>query len=815
PDAVAPGEGTRASSGVADPYVQEALRWLPGDTGPATTEHTGSAQAPDSALTSFGSAPRVLIADDSADLREYLTRILGTAGYRVDAVTDGQQALEAIRADRPDLVVSDVMMPRLDGLALIAALRSDPLTAAVPVLLLSARAGQEASIEGLHAGADDYLVKPFAAADLLARARANIELARLRSHHARWRTALVDSMQEAFFVCDEHGTVIEVNSAFTDILGYGPEGMPYEPPHPWWPDAETDPEAHRQVAAAFAGLLHQTHGTNTVPVTHRDGHRRWITFSFNYADDPDSGRRVMVGTFRDVTAEHYIAQRQTALAELNQQLAQADTVDEALQAAAEELRRLWQARRILAVTFPTDGVSPATTSGEPDLLCVGQPSQWADLPPRRRQMISSVRDGDLLTVDTKEPATAGIAVQHPRGVLVICVELAEQRPFTPEDQILLTMLAGRLGQGLQRVHQLDQQRETALALQHAILGPAELPSGFAVRYQPATSPLQVGGDWYDVFALEDGRIGLIVGDCVGHGLAAATVMGQLRSGCRALLLENPSPGAALAGLDRFAARLPGAQCTTAFCAVLDPDSGELVYSRAGHPPPILVHADRRTEMLDEGRALPLGVRPDWSRSEARVTMPPRATLLLYTDGLVERRREALDQGIACAADVVQDGRDAALDDLASQIMSRLAPSGGYQDDVAMLLYRQPAPLEVDIPADVSYLARARTALRSWLARAGVDPDLKLNVLIAAGEAVSNAIEHGHRDSHEGTISLRATTMVDEVRLTVTDTGSWKPPQPAGESCRGRGFNLMRALMHDVTIQPADSGTTVRLHARIT
>lgn len=814
-DAVASGGSARTPSGVADPYVQEALRWLPGDAGPETTDGADSTQAANSALSSFGSRPRVLIADDNADMREYLTRILGVAGYRVDAVTDGQQALETIRANGPDLVVSDVMMPRLDGLALIAALRKDPRTAAVPVLLLSARAGQEASIEGLHAGADDYLVKPFAAAELLARVRATIELARLRNHHARWRTALIDSLQEAFFVCDERGDVVEINSAFTEILGYGPEGLPYEPPHPWWPDAETEPEVHRQISAAFAGLADQTHGTYTAPVTHRDGHRLWVNFSFNYADDPDTGRRVMVGTFRDVTAEHYTAQRQIALAELNQQLAQADTVDDALHAASEELHRLWQARRILAITFPIEPGSSTTTFGEPDLLSIGEPAQWADLPPSRRQLITTLRDGDLLTADTTEQATASIALQHPRGVLVICVELAEHRPFSPADQTLLTMLAGRLGQGLQRVYQLDQQREAALALQHAILGPAQLPTGFAVRYQPAARPLQVGGDWYDVVALEDGRIALIVGDCVGHGLTAATVMGQLRSACRALLLENPSPGAALAALDRFAARLPGAKCTTAFCAVLDPGTGELVYSRAGHPPPILAHADRTIEMLEDGRALPLGVRLDWSRSEARVIMPPRATLLLYTDGLVERRRHPLDQGIARAADLVQDGRDSALDELASRIMSGLAPSGGYQDDVALLLYRQPAPLEVDIPADASHLARARSALRSWLDRAGIDPEQNLNVLIAAGEAVANAIEHGHRDNAEGTISLRATTLVDRVRVTVTDTGSWKPPQPAGDPYRGRGFTLMRALMQDVTIHPAVTGTTVRLHARIT
>jgi serine phosphatase RsbU (regulator of sigma subunit)/anti-sigma regulatory factor (Ser/Thr protein kinase) len=500
---------------------------------------------------------------------------------------------------------------------------------------------------------------------------------------------------------------------------------------------------------------------------------------------------------------------------LNQELAQADTVDDAVHAAAEELRRLWRARRVLAVTFPTNDSSTEAGNGAPLVVSVGEPAQWTDLPPETQRTLTSLRDGDLLTPSAPEPGTAGIALQHPEGVLVVWIDLTEQRPFTLEDQTLLTVLAGRLGQGLQRVHQVDQQRETALALQHAILGPSDLPHGFAARYQAASRPLQVGGDWYDIVDLDDGRIALVVGDCVGHGLAAATVMGQVRSACRALLFENPSPSAALAGLDRFAARLPGAQCTTAVCAVLNPDTGELVYSSAGHPPPVLVDADGTTRMLDDGHTIALGVRPDWPRPEARVTVPPRATLLLYTDGLVERRRRALSQGISRAAALVQDGRACTLDDLANQIMSGLAPSGGYQDDVVLLLYRHPAPLELEFPADVSQLAPTRTALRRWLTRARLDADQTMNVLVAAGEAVANAIEHGHRHSPGGPISLGATILVDQVRLTITDTGSWKPPQPATETHRGRGIALMRGLMQDVTINPHTAGTTVQLSARIT
>jgi serine phosphatase RsbU (regulator of sigma subunit)/transcriptional regulator with GAF, ATPase, and Fis domain len=496
---------------------------------------------------------------------------------------------------------------------------------------------------------------------------------------------------------------------------------------------------------------------------------------------------------------------------LNQQLAQADTVEDAVTAAAQELRRLWRARRVLAVTFPVHNPS---MDNAPHVVSVGQAAQWADLPSRTRQMIDSLRDGDLLTPITTMPGAVGIALQHPVGILVVWIEPAEQRPFTLEDQTLLTVLAGRLGQGLQRVHQVDQQRETALALQHAILGPAELPRGFAARYQAASPPLQVGGDWYDIVDLEDGRIALIVGDCNGHGLAAATVMGQVRSACRALLFGNPSPGAALAGMDRFAARLAGARCTTAVCVVLNPDTGELVYSSAGHPPPILVHSDGTTEMLDDGHTIALGIRPGRPRPEAHVTMPAGATLLLYTDGLVERRRLALEDGIARAAELVQDRRATALDELAEEIMASLAPSGGYQDDVVLLLYRHPAPLELEFPADVSHLAPARTALRSWLTRLRVDPNKAMDVLIAAGEAVANAIEHGHRNSPEGLIYLRATALVDHVQLIITDTGSWKPPRPVPDPRRGRGITLMRQLMHDVAIDSDTAGTTVRLSARI-
>jgi signal transduction histidine kinase len=164
----------------AMPYVEEALRWLPSANGVERRQNGPISGAVEAVPVDPAGLPaRVLIADDNADMREYVARILGQR-YQVDAVGDGRSALERIRANPPDLILSDVMMPELDGFGLVAALRADDRTRAIPVILLSARAGEEARIEGLGAGADDYLVKPFSARELVARVASQLQLTRLR-----------------------------------------------------------------------------------------------------------------------------------------------------------------------------------------------------------------------------------------------------------------------------------------------------------------------------------------------------------------------------------------------------------------------------------------------------------------------------------------------------------------------------------------------------------------------------------------------------------------------------------------------------------
>jgi signal transduction histidine kinase/DNA-binding response OmpR family regulator len=173
-------------------FVEEAIRWLPEPHDVIDDFSQGAIASP--VVPAVGNGRRIVLADDNADMRDYVERLLAAKGYRVDTVADGDAALAAIRQEPPDLILSDVMMPRLDGFGLLTAVRRDPLLGGTPFILLSARAGEEAKIEGLDAGADDYLTKPFAARELMARVAANIELAEIRRQAAR---AVMRSEQKA------------------------------------------------------------------------------------------------------------------------------------------------------------------------------------------------------------------------------------------------------------------------------------------------------------------------------------------------------------------------------------------------------------------------------------------------------------------------------------------------------------------------------------------------------------------------------------------------------------------------------------------
>jgi serine phosphatase RsbU (regulator of sigma subunit) len=247
-----------------------------------------------------------------------------------------------------------------------------------------------------------------------------------------------------------------------------------------------------------------------------------------------------------------------------------------------------------------------------------------------------------------------------------------------------------LNERLRQAH--SREREVALALQEAMLPDRRQVSHHhraAVRYRPAVGALNVCGDWYDLVDLVGGhRVGVSVGDVVGHGLEAAGVMGQLRSALSAASRVAEGPAQALDVLGRYAHVVEGAESATAVTTFIDFDRHTITYSSAGHPPPVLVRADGRAEFLDGATDTPLDARPDpIPRPQADTSYAPGATLVLYTDGLIERRGEDIDTGLARLADALARNRDQDPETLADTVLLELLPPGGATDDTALVIVR--------------------------------------------------------------------------------------------------------------------------------
>lgn len=246
----------------------------------------------------------------------------------------------------------------------------------------------------------------------------------------------------------------------------------------------------------------------------------------------------------------------------------------------------------------------------------------------------------------------------------------------------------RLNEELRAAH--AREREVAVTLQEAMLHSPDLArhSDVAVRYLPAIGSLNVCGDWYDTVDLTEGRFTVAVGDVVGHGLEAATVMGMLRSALSAASRAMAGPAGALEVLGMYARSVDGALAATAVSVLVDTRSRLLVYSSAGHPPPVLLHRDGTCELLDQATDPPLGARPEHvPRPQAGAAYRPGDTLVLYTDGLIERRDEDIDTGLARLTTALSDLAGLGPARLADALLARLGVAGGASDDIALVVVR--------------------------------------------------------------------------------------------------------------------------------
>lgn len=666
-----------------------------------------------------------------------------------------------------------------------------------------------------RAGTLQFLLQTLAALDFATRGfldgtkRYEQQRARAESlaHRDEFRNALVNSLQEGFFVADHDATIVEINDAFAEITGYRAEGLPYRWPYPWITD---DPPANERLSA----LLQTGRVQYEAPIRHRDGHVVWVAINANSVTEQGAGEDAYVGTLRNITAARAAAARESAALRLATAVSVAKNVGELLSVTLDECRTAIDVQRVVAVVWPTDGGDPTVeTAGEPAA------STWSDLDPLLHQTFQDARDQLPLTVQPVECAgTPGqargiVAVFSGAGGVAVWLEFHRPRKVSASDRLLVAALAGHLSLGLQHVRQFEAARDTSLTLQRAMLPLGELPPGFAVRYEPAVSPLEIGGDWYDVLPISDHRIGIIVGDCVGRGLSAAAVMGQLRSSARALLLAGAEPAILLEQLDAVAALIPDAFCTTAFVGILDTGSGLLRYSSAGHLPGVLAAPESAPTLLSSARSVPLAVHRTEPRQQASQVLTPGSTLVLYTDGLVERPGESIDAGIARVGEILQ-ATTTTVDAVADVVVRAMAPADGYDDDVAIVVYRcPPAPLCIETDAALDRLRDLRHRLSAWLGTANIPASLSADIIVAANEACENSVEHAYRGHKRGKVRVMAEITDSRIQVRVIDSGSWKA-QPRHPGNRGRGLSLIRAVTDRLDLDHGGAGTTVEMSFRI-
>jgi anti-sigma regulatory factor (Ser/Thr protein kinase) len=345
-------------------------------------------------------------------------------------------------------------------------------------------------------------------------------------------------------------------------------------------------------------------------------------------------------------------------------------------------------------------------------------------------------------------------------------------------------------------------------LQRRLL-PDELPAiaglELAARYLPAAGS-SLGGDWYDVFELPGGRVVLAVGDVVGHGVAAAAAMAQLRTALRAYAIEEHTPGAVVEAVNRLMWDLGPMVMTTLAYLELDPASETLEMVLAGHPPPLVVRPGGEPEYLPLQGAMALGGSQTARYAAQTVPFPAGTTIVLYTDGLVERRGESIDAGLDRLRLLVTDHEEPGA--ICSDVVDELV-ADAPTDDVAVVAARLP-PLTEDLrttwPAQAEALVGVRRLLRRWLAARGASEDETHDILVASQEACANAVEHAYGPGHAH-FDVIAEDRAGTIRITVSDQGRWRAPRGTH---RGRGLMLMRSLMETVDVEHGTAGTVVVL-----
>jgi serine phosphatase RsbU (regulator of sigma subunit)/anti-sigma regulatory factor (Ser/Thr protein kinase) len=402
-----------------------------------------------------------------------------------------------------------------------------------------------------------------------------------------------------------------------------------------------------------------------------------------------------------------------------------------------------------------------------------------------------------------------------RVIGVMHVGTLVQRHFDEDDEMLLQLAADRAALAIDNAR-ISEQRAVTEIMQRSLL-PDALPQipgmRFSAKYLPAGSGVKIGGDWYDVFQLASGRIAFVIGDVVGRGVLAASVMGEIRTILRAYMAQGHKLTEVVSMLNELLVSMGRSRGATLSILALDPAAEELEVVTAGHLPPLLIEPDGHTRLLEQTPGLPVGVRIGHHYKACRYPFPTGSRLLLYTDGLIERRNELIDEGFQRLTGAAQAAAGRTDSSFADRVYRALIDETPLEDDVALLAIEAlplEDTLEMTLPARPNVLGGLRNTLGRWLQAAGANENELFDITLSASEAATNAIEHAY-GAREASFIVRCEHDGQKVIVIVRDVGQWRTARPKGG---GRGLEIMRALLDSVEIDSDKEGTVVTMTKRL-
>jgi PAS domain S-box-containing protein len=779
------------------------------------------------------------VVDDQPESLVALRTVLEPLGREVVTAPSGEEALKQLLHEDFAVIVMDVRMPGLDGFETVELIKRRERHEDTAVIFLTAGdADADQVTRGYSAGAVDYMLKPVDPDMLRSKVAMLLELqqksAELRASEERFRAAF-EGAPIGMGLSTVNGRWLEVNDALCELLGRPQTQLLRQPlwdlVHP--SDRERERDAVRRLLRDRP-LFDQSEKR----FMRQDGEVVHAIVSVSLTADSHDRPQGYIWQVVDVTEQRRAEAERAARAEAEavvqtigklQQVTEAALkhleLDELLEVLVERVREVFGADVVRILLRDHDdeelfavgaaagvdsvrGIAVEIGSALEQVVEQGRPVTLHELRP------GIGLDPAMEAADVSSLMASALVIGGKvAGVVEVGVRGA--RRFTLEEESLLILMADRAGLAIQHARAYEREVSNVEMLQRSLL-PERLPRVDGVQiaaiYKPGGAE-QVGGDWYDAIPLDGGRVGVAMGDVVGHGIGAAALMGQLRHAMRAYALEGHPPAGVLDRLDRVVLSLDGGQMATLLYLVVDPGKGEVRFASAGHVPPLLIRPDGDAEYLQSAPNPPLGVFESLNHREMSTRLEPGATIVLYTDGLVEERGVSIDHGLeALRLAASQDTCHPA--ELCDRLVAAMLAIHPANDDIAVLALRAvptaPPPLHLELPSDPTRLGQMRRDLGRWLREAGADSDAVEVIQMACHEACSNSMEHGYSFG-EGSVLVDAELEDGRVMLTVRDKGHWIDRPDGPLRYRGNGLPLMHALMDSVELTHENGdGTAVRM-----